>query len=155
MKPEEGIKTEKEFLKKASLLIDDEKDAAYFKEKKKAFQAAEKLADTDEKWAILWGQYGMIRNQLVFLLFRTQKLTKELEDEFRALTPLEVLTEAIGQFDADRKVEEDRFKELARKKYEEDQKLDIFKAVCNGMSEEDAKAKLAEYEAQVKQSMGV
>lgn len=155
MEAKEGIKLEKEFLKKGSLLIDDEKDAKYFKEKKQAFQAAEKLADTDEKWAILWGQYGMIRNQLTFLLFRTNKLAKELEDEFRTLTPLEVLTEAIGQFDAAHKEEEDRFKELAQKKYEEDQKLDIFKAVCNGMSEEDARAKLAEYEAQVKKSMGV
>lgn len=154
MKPEEGIKAEKEFLKKASLLVDDEKDAKYFKEKKKAFQAAEKLADDDEKKAILWGQYGMIRNQLTFLLFRTSKLTKEIEDEFRTLPPLEILTEAIGEFDAARKEEEDRFKEIARKKYEEEQKLEIFKAVCNGMSEEDAKAKLAEYENQVKQSMG-
>ena len=34
MKAEEGIKAEKEFLKKASLLIDDEKDATYFKDKK-------------------------------------------------------------------------------------------------------------------------
>ena len=154
MKPEEGIKAEKEFLKKASLLVDDEKDAKYFKEKKKAFQAAEKLADDDEKKAILWGQYGMIRNQLTFLLFRTSKLTKEVEDEFRALPPLEILTEAIGEFDAARKEEEDRFKDYARRKYEDEQKLEIFKAVCNGMSEEDAKAKLTEYENQVKQSMG-
>lgn len=154
MKPEEGIKKEKDFLKKASLLIEDEKDAKYFKEKKKAFQAAEKLADDDEKKAILWGQYGMIRNQLTFLLFRTGKLTKEIEDEFRTLTPLEVLTEAIGEFDAAHKKEEEEFKEVARKQYEEEQKREIFKAVCNGMSEEDAKAKLTEYENQVKQSMG-
>ena len=96
----------------------------------------------------------MIRNQLTFLLFRTGKLTKELEDEFRELTPIEALTATIGEFDAARKEEEDRFKELARAKYEEEQKLEIFKAVCNGMSEEDAKAKLTEYENQVKKSMG-
>lgn len=154
MKPEEGIKLEKEFLKKATPLLDDEKDATYFKDKKKAFQAAEKLADTDEKKAILWGQYGMVRNQLTFLLFRTGKLTKEIEDEFRGLTPIEALTASIGEFDAARKEEEDKFKEIARTKYEEEQKLEIFKAVCNGMSEEDAKAKLTEYENQVKQSMG-
>ena len=154
MKSEEGIKLEKEFLKKATLLLDDEKDAAYFKDKKKAFQAAEKLADTDEKKAILWGQYGMIRNQITFLLFRTGKLTKEVEEEFRGLTPIEALTASIGEFDAARKEEEDKFKDYARKKYEDEQKLEIFKAVCNGMSEEDAKAKLADYEKQVKQSMG-
>lgn len=154
MKAEEGIKAEKDFLKKASLLIEDEKDAKYFKDRKKAFQAAEKLADTDEKKAILWAQFGQTRNQLTFLLFRTEKLTKEIEAEFRALPPLEVLTAAMGEFDAVHKKEEDEFKEIARKKYEEEQKLDIFKAVCNGMSEEDAKAKLAEYEKQVKQSMG-
>ena len=60
----------------------------------------------------------------------------------------------MGEFDAKKKEEEDKFKAEAQRKYEEDQKLDIFKAVCNGMSEEDAKAKLAEYEKQVKQSMG-
>lgn len=154
MNAEEGIKLEKEFLKKGSLLIDDDKDAKYFKEKKKAFQAAEKLADDDEKKAILWGQYGMIRNQLTFLLFRTEKLTKELEEEFRALPPLEILTEAISVFDAEHKKEEEEFKEIARKQYDAEQKREIFKAVCNGMSEEDAKAKLADYEKQVKQSMG-
>ena len=154
MKPEEGIKAEKDFLKRASLLIEDEKDAKYFKEKKKAFQAAEKLADDDEKKTILWGQYGMTRNQLVFLLFRTERLTKEVEEEFRTLTPLEVISEAINVFDAEHKKEEDEFKEIARKQYAEEQKREIFKAVCNGMSEEDAKAKLAEYENQVKQSMG-
>ena len=154
MEAKEGIKLEKEFLKKGSLLIDDEKDAKYFKEKKKAFQAAEKLADDDEKLAILWGQNGMIRNQLTYLLFRTNKLTKELEDEFRSLPPLEVLTETINVFDEKRKKEEDEFKEVARKQYDAEQKREIFKAVCNGMSEEDAKSKLAEYEKQVKQSMG-
>lgn len=155
MKSVEGIKAEKEFLKKASLLVKDEKDAKYFKEKKKALQAAEKLADDDEKKTMLWGQFGMVRNQLTFLLFRTGDLTKELEDEFRELPPLEVLDAAVKVFEADHKKEEDEFKALAQKKYEEEQKLDIFKAVCNGMSEEEAKAKLADYEAQVKKSMGV
>ena len=102
----------------------------------------------------MWGQYGMIRNQLTFLLFRTEKLTKELEEEFRALPPLEILTEAISVFDAEHKKEEEEFKEIARKQYDAEQKREIFKAVCNGMSEEDAKAKLADYEKQVKQSMG-
>lgn len=153
MKPEEGIKAEKEFLKKASLLVEDEKDAKYFKDKKKAFQAAEKLADDDEKKAILWGQYGMTRNQLTFLLFRTKRLTPEVEEEFRALTPLEVITEAIGVFDAEHKKEEDEFREIARKQYAAEQKREIFKAVCNGMSEEEAKAKATEYENQIKQSM--
>ena len=155
MKPEEGIKAEKEFLKKASLLVKDERDAKYFKDKKKALQAAEKLANDDEKKTMLWGQFGMVRNQLAFLLFRTGDLTKEVEDEFRALTPLEAIDGAIKVFEETHKKEEDEFKALAQKKYEEEQKLDIFKAVCNGMSEEDAKAKLAEYEKQVKQSMGV
>lgn len=154
MKPEEGIKAEKDFLKKASLLVKDEKDAEYFKEKKKALQAAEKLADDDEKKTMLWGQFGMVRNQLTFLLFRTGDLTKEVEDEFRKLPPLEALDAAVKVFGEAHKKEEDEFKALAQKKYEEEQKLDIFKAVCNGMSEEEAKAKLAEYEAQVKKSMG-
>lgn len=154
MNSEEGIKLEKNFLKKASLLVKDEKDANYFKEKKKALQAAEKLADDDEKKAMLWGQYGMVRNQLAFLLFRTSDLTKEVEDEFRSLPPLEVLDATVKVFEEAHKKEEDEFKAFAQKKYEEEQKLDIFKAVCNGMSEEEAKAKLAEYEAQVKQSMG-
>ena len=57
-------------------------------------------------------------------------------------------------FDEKRKKEEDEFKEVARKQYDAEQKREIFKAVCNGMSEEDAKSKLAEYEKQVKQSMG-
>lgn len=154
MKAEEGIKAEKEFLKKATLLIDDEKDAKYFKDKKKAFQSAAKLADDDEKKTNLWGQYAMIRNQVVWLLFRTKKLTAELEEEFRALTPLEAISAAVDEFDAAHKKEEDEFKEIARKQYAAEQKREIFKAVCNGMSEEEAKAKLAEYENQVKQSMG-
>ena len=154
MEPKEGIKLEKEFLDKAVHLIEDEKDAKFYKNKRKAFEAAEKLADDDEKSTILWGQYGMIRNQVVFLLFRTKKLTKEIEDEFRDLTPLEVIAEAIGIFDKQHKEEEDEFKEIARKQYKEEQKREIFKAVCNGMSEKEANAKLKAYEDQVMKSVG-
>lgn len=152
-KLKDKIKEEKAFLKAATPLIKDESDLKYFKDSKKSLQAGEALADNDEKLAILWLHFASLRNKLTFLLFRTGDLTEELEKEFRGLDAIETVNELVNGFDAEHKKEEDEFKAIAQKQYEREQKMDIFKAVCNGMSIEEAEAKLKQYEEQVKQSM--
>lgn len=148
------IKEEKAYLKEATPLISDESDLKYFKDEKKALQAGEALADDEEKLAILLLHFVSIRNKLTFLLFRTGALTKELEEKFRALVAIEDVNAEVNKFDAEHKKKEDEFKALAQKEYETEQKLDIFKAVCNGMSAEEAEAKLKQYEEQVAKTMG-
>jgi len=154
MNYKELIKEEKEYLQEATPLISDESDLKYFKDEKKALQAGEALADDDEKLAILLLHFVSTRNKLTFLLFRTGALTKELEEKFRALVAIEDVNAEVNKFDAEHKKKEDEFKALAQKEYEAEQKLDIFKAVCNGMSAEEAEAKLKQYEEQVTKSMG-
>lgn len=147
------IKEEKEFLKEATVLIKDEDDAKFFKKAKRSLQAGEALADDDEKFAILWYHLASNRNKLTFLLFRTDALTDELEKKFRGMTPIEEVAKEVEKFEAEHKKKEEEFKAMAQKEYGAGQKMDIFKAVCNGMPEEEAKAKLKQYEEQVAQSM--
>lgn len=148
------IKEEKAYLKEATPLIEDESDLKYFKNEKKALQAGEALADSEEKLAILLLHFVSIRNKLTFLLFRTGKLSEELEGKFRSLVAIEDVNTKVNEFDAEHKKKEDEFKALAQAEYEREQKMDIFKAVCNGMSAEEAEAKLKQYEEQVNKTLG-
>lgn len=147
------IKEEKEFLKEATALIEDENDKKFFTKAKRNLQSGEALADDDEKLAILWYHLASNRNKLIFLLFRTGALTKEIEEKFRKMTAIEDIAKKVEEYDAEHKKKEEEFKAIAQKEYEAEQKMDIFKAVCNGMPEEEAKAKLKQYEEQVAQSM--
>lgn len=153
MNYKDKIKEEKAFLKEATSLIKDEDDKKYFSHAKRSLQAGETLADDDEKLAILWYHLASNRNKLTFLLFRTDALTEELEKKFRAMTTIEDIAKEVEKYDAEHKKKEEEFKAIAQKEYEAEQKMDIFKAVCNGMPEEEAKAKLKQYEEQVAKSM--
>ena len=69
------------------------------------------------------------------------------------MTAIEDIAKKVEEYDAEHKKKEEEFKAIAQKEYEAEQKMDIFKAVCNGMPEEEAKTKLKQYEEQVANSM--
>lgn len=152
------IKEEKEFLKtgtetleKAANISDQDKE--YFKNQKKVSRAASTYADTIEMRALLLLQLVQERNKLVFLLFRKGLLTETLEKRFRKATPIE---DAIKWYNEEKAktdaVLEERNKQFAEFKKTQD-KMEIFKAVLNGMSVEDAEARLKEYDEQMKQAI--
>ncbi len=149
----EQIKAEKEYLKLATPLVEKEEDAKFFKEHKRWLQAGEALADTPEKHALVWFQYADLRNKITFLLFRYKKLTEEIEAKFFALTPIEEVHQAMQKEAETRQAKQAEVKKVVDELHESENKLDIFKAVCNGMSEEKAKEELAQYEKQLLDNM--
>ena len=147
------IKTEKNFLKNATALITGEDDSKYFKEHKKFLQAGEALADTEEKLTLVLAELVQLRNKAVFLLFRKGKLTPSLTSEFHTLPSIEDMMERVKTFAKTREERQAELKKLIDEAHEEENRMDIFKAVCNGMSEEKAKEELARYEDRLKQAM--
>lgn len=152
---DQAIKEEKAYLKAASKALGaDNENAKYFNDRKHYLQAGEKLADTDEKKALIFYQLVDLRNKITFLLYRLRKLTDELDVQFHGLSSIEEATKLVASYREEREEKQAKVKEQIDVITAAENSLDIFKAVCNGMSEEDAKAKLAEYEAQIKKAMG-
>lgn len=151
------IKTEKELLKEGAEALKGDKftdeDRNYFKDQKKISRVATDYATTTEMLALLLLQLIQERNKLIFLLFRNDALTKGLEKKFRGAIAIE---DARKYYENEKAktdaVYEERNKQFAEFKKEQD-RMEIFKAVLNGMSVEDAEKRLAEYDEQMKKAI--
>lgn len=152
------IKEEKEFLKTGTEALEkaagiSDRDKEYFKNQKKISRAASTYANTTEMYALLLLQLVQERNKLVFLLFRKGLLNKDLEAKFRKITPIE---DAIEWYNEEKEktdaILEERNKQFAEFKKTQD-KMEIFKAVLNGMSAEDAEARLKKYDEEMKKTI--
>lgn len=91
----------------------------------------------------------------VFLLWRRGIEHADIEKEWRELPATDELMDAYNALlDEDRKEAEKL--EAERRVYMEGQrKLDIFKAILNGLSKEEAEAKQKEYQEKLAKSLGV
>lgn len=114
--------------------------------------AKENMADNEEKYAILLDSVTRWANQIVFTLFREGKLTAELEKEYRGLKPVAETTEAAKKFADLRQEKINALNDEHAKIVREQNGLDIFRAIIGGMSADEAKAKLQEYEDQIAQA---
>lgn len=90
----------------------------------------------------------------VFLLWRRGVERADIEKEWRELPTTDELMDAYNALlDEDRKEAEKL--EAERRVYMEGQrKLDIFKAILNGLSKEEAEAKQKEYQDKLAKSLG-
>ena len=149
----EEIKEEKQYLKEATALLEDEDDISYFKEHERWLQSGQLLADTDEKKMLVRFQLSDLRNKITFLLFRLGKLTPELEAKFRAMDSIEDIRKSVESYGKEREERQNVVKKQVEELRAEENAMDIFKAVCSGMSEEDAKKQLADYEAQIQKAV--
>lgn len=114
--------------------------------------AKENMADNEEKYAVLLDSVTRWANQMVFTLFRENKLTAELEKEYRELRPVAETTAAVEALAKVRQDKIDALNDEHAKIVREQNGLDIFRAIISGMSAEKAKAKLQEYEDQIAQA---
>ena len=128
-------------------------DKDYFKNQKKISRTASSYATTTEMLSLFFLQLVQERNKLVFLLFRKGLLTEDLEKRFRELPPIEKAFEYYNEEkEKTNAVFEERNKQFAEFKKEQD-KVEVFKAILNGMSAEDAEAKLKEYNEEMKKAV--
>ncbi len=137
-------------------LLTEEADIKRFAPVKEIYNTASGMLQGDNKdymEAMLKGWMVSQANNMVFLLWRRGILTPEIEAMYRELPSTEKAVEDYDKFEDGMKAVADDL-EAQRKAFAEKQhEIDIFKAVLNGMSKQQAEAKYEEYKAQVAKAM--
>lgn len=146
----ETAKQANQLIKKALEILTDENDLAHFSNVPEIFNNASGMVNGDEYCeAMLKGWMVSQANNVMFLLWRRNLLTLEIEAEYRELPSTE---EAVKDFEGFEKANAEKANELeaARKEFMDAQhKTDIFKAILNGMSKEKAEEEYAKMQAQI------
>lgn len=140
---------------KDSIALMDENGVKYFENLPEIFNNASGMINGNEKAeALLKGWMVSQASQTVFYLWRRNILTDEIEKAFRELPLTEEAVEDWENFQkADQKVADEL--EAKRKEYMNGQhEIDIFKAVLNGVSKDQAEAKYKEYKKNLARAAG-
>lgn len=141
------------YIDKAKELLADEGDKEYFASALDSVKAAKEIvADNKEKLAYLEDAVTRWANQMTFTLFREGTLTEELEKEYRGFKPVKETTAKCDEFKAARQAEIDKINAEHEVILRAQNGFDIFRAVVGGMTKDEAKAKLEEYEAKLAQA---
>lgn len=149
--------------KKANSIIRDgfalltvEADIKRFEPIKEIFNTASGMLQGDNKdykEAMLKGWMVSQANNMVFLLWRRGILTPEIEATYRELPSTEEAVKDYDEFEDEQKAVADDLEAQRRVFAEKQHEIDIFKAVLNGMSKQQAEARYEEYRAQVAKAM--
>lgn len=140
---------------KDSIALMDENGVKYFENLPEIFNNASGMINGNEKAeALLKGWMVSQASQTVFYLWRRNILTDEIEKAFRELPLTEEAVEDWENFQkADQKVADEL--EAKRKEYMNGQhEIDIFKAVLNGVSKDQAEAEYKEYQKNLARAAG-
>ena len=137
-------------------LLTEEADIKRFEPIKEIYNTASGMLQGENKdymEAMLKGWMVSQANNMVFLLWRRGILTPEIEAAYRELPSTEEAVKDYDKFEDEQKAVADDL-EAQRKVFAEKQhEIDIFKAVLNGMSKQQAEARYEEYKAQVAKAM--
>lgn len=138
-----------EVIEKATPLLIDEKQKEYFTKIAESIRTASGLVNADdEKLVRLCDAAVKYANQVMFILYRADKLNDELTVAFRALPSAEETGDSVRKIEEERQKRIDEINNMHQQIVDEQKDLDIFTAVIAGMSKEEAEAKMAEYEKQ-------
>ena len=146
-------------IEKAAPLLSDDKQKEYFESVSKSIKTAASMVEVgkdseknDEKVARLCDAAIKYVNQLMFILFRENKIDEELGEQFRALVTPEYTGEQVRAYEKARDERIEEINNMHQAIVDEQKDLDIFTAIIAGMSKEEAEKRMAEYEAQVKEA---
>lgn len=136
-------------------LLTEKADIERFESVKKSYNDAAGMINEDEQAiAAIKAWTVSMANNAVFLAWRRNILTPEIEKAYRELPSTEAALEDYEafkkQFDDEAKKIEDERRAFMDKQH----KLDVFNAVLNGIDKETAEAKYKEYQEKIAQSMG-
>lgn len=131
-----------------------EEDLKHLDKMINGYKGAKKLLIGERECAFAAGWMVSMANNAVFLAYRRNVATPEIEDAYRKLPSTEAAMKDYEKF-----MNEDNEKakalEAERRKFMEGQHgLDIVKSVFGGQSVEQAKEKLKEYQQAVAKSLG-
>ena len=138
-------------IEKATPQLDDDKQKEYFTKIAESIRTASGLVNEDEEKLVrLCDAAVKYANQVMFILYRSDKTTDELTAAFRALPSAEYTGEEVRKIEAERQKRIDEINSMHEQIVNEQKDLDIFTAVIAGMSKEDAEKKMAQYEEEVR-----
>lgn len=131
-------------------ILKDKADIAHYKPVVERFNNAAGAVNGDPlNEALLKGWMVSQATNAVFLLWRRGLLTKEIEDEWRALPSTEEALEDYTKLMAEDKKKADELEALRRNYVESQHKFDIFKSILNGVPAEKAEKEYQEYQKQL------
>lgn len=134
--------------------LTDKKDIANFSQVPEIFNNASGMVNGDERnEALLAAWMASQATNAVFLLWRRGIEHADVEKKLRALPTTDELAAKYEAFlQADKKISDDL--EAKRRAFMKNQhKLDIFKAILNGMTKEQAEEGLKKYQDSLEKSM--
>lgn len=150
----ETAKQANKIIKDALAKLTNENDIARFSTIPEIFNNAAGMTNGNAmNESLLKGWMVSQANNIVFLLWRRGILDDEIEKAYRELPSTEEATEDYEALLKEDKAIADEI-EAKRKEYMNGQhELDIFKAVLNGMSKEQAEEQAKKYQEQLAQAM--
>lgn len=150
----ETAKQANAIIRDAFALLTDKKDIERFEPVKEIFNNAAGMINGNEYCeAILKGWMVSQANNIVFLLWRRGIMTPEIEEAYRQLPSTEEAVKDYDKFEDETKKEAEALEEQRKVFAEKQHEIDIFKAVLNGMSKDQAEAEYEKYKAQMAKAM--
>lgn len=137
-------------------LLTEEADINRFAPVKEIYNTASGMLQGENKdymEAILKGWMVSQANNMVFLLWRRGILTPEIEAAYRELPTTEEAVKDYDKFEDEQKAVAEGLEEQRKAFAEKQHGIDIFKAVLNGMSKQQAEAEYEKYKAQIAKAM--
>lgn len=155
----EEIEPTKSFIESHYEKVKNEASRADFEKVIKGADKALELLEGDhfdnEKATYLFATLTLYANQLAFALFRQDEMTKEIEEEYRALESADNTSAWVQEYLNTDKEEMERIQQEQINYTEHVKDIDVFKAVISGMRFEEAKQKQAEQEEKIRQAQGI
>lgn len=151
----EEAKQANQIVKKVLERLTDENDIARFSNIPTIFNDAAGMVNGNPiNEALLKTWIASEATNAVFLLWRRGIDYADIEAEWRALPTTDELAGAYNALIAEDKKEADELEERRRAYMNKQHELDIFKAVLNGTSKEDAERQYKEYQQRLAQATG-
>lgn len=150
----ETAKEANAIIRDAFALLTDKKDIERFAPVSEIFNNASGMVNGNKYCeAILKGWMVSQANNIVFLLWRRGIMAPEIEAAYRQLPSTEEAVKDYDDFEDEAKKEAEALEDQRKAYAEKQHEIDIFKAVLNGMSKEQAEAEYEKYKAQIAKAM--
>lgn len=146
----------KDIIKDGLARLTEEEDLKRFSPILEICNTATGMLQGDDKeymYSILKAWMVSQANNMMFLLFRRELITPEIDELYRKLISTEEAVKDYDRFEDEMKADAEALEEQRKAYAEKQHGIDIFKAVLNGMSKEQAEAEYEKYKAQLAQAM--
>lgn len=141
------------FIRQNYTTLKDDNDREDFKGVLEHIETAKTMADDDRRRMCLFDAATKFANQLAFRLFVEDNLSDETLEIFRKFDSARTVSEAAQEYTKALRAREDEITQIQQDFVAELRPFEVFQAVINGMSKEEAERKQAEYIERQRQAL--